>query len=63
MTNIHETAYPILPAEPSAAELKASFTPTTAEMRFVRRQSRQESTPEKRASKTGVTESKSGHFD
>jgi hypothetical protein len=34
MTNIHETAYPILPAEPSAAELKASFTPTTAEMRF-----------------------------
>ena len=44
MTNIHETAYPILPAEPSAAELKASFTPTTAEMRFVRRQSRQEST-------------------
>ena len=44
MPNIHETAYPILPAEPSAAELKASFTPTTAEMRFVRRQSRQEST-------------------
>jgi len=38
MTNIHETAYPILPAEPSAAELKASFTPTTAEMRFVRKQ-------------------------
>jgi hypothetical protein len=35
MTNIHETAYPILPAEPSAAELKTSFTPTTAEMRFV----------------------------
>jgi hypothetical protein len=44
MTNIHETACPILPAEPSAAELKASFTPTTAEMRFVRKQSRQEST-------------------
>jgi uncharacterized protein DUF4158 len=44
MTNIHETAYPISPAEPSAAELKASFIPTTAEMRFGRRQSRQEST-------------------
>jgi TnpA family transposase len=44
MTTVHETAYPFLPAEPSAVELKAAFTPTTAELRFARRQSRQEST-------------------
>ncbi|VWC75882.1 transposase Tn3 family protein [Burkholderia aenigmatica] len=34
--------YPVLPAEPGAAELKAAFTPSAAEIRFVRRQSRQE---------------------
>lgn len=44
MTTVHETAYPFLPAEPSTVELKAAFTPTTAELRFARRQSRQEST-------------------
>lgn len=44
MNPIHDTAYPILPAEPSAAELKTAFTPTATEIRFVRRQSRQEST-------------------
>jgi hypothetical protein len=44
MIAIHETIYPILPAELGAAELKAAFTPTPAENRFVRRQSRQDST-------------------
>lgn len=44
MTTVHETIYPVLPGEPGAAELKAAFTPSTAEIRFVRRQSRQEST-------------------
>ncbi|MBU9599502.1 Tn3 family transposase [Burkholderia multivorans] len=44
MSTVHETIYPVLPAEPGAAELKAAFTPSTAEIRFVRRQSRQEST-------------------
>ena len=42
MTTVHETIYPVLPAEPGAAELKAAFTPSAAEIRFVRRQSRQE---------------------
>jgi hypothetical protein len=44
MSTVHETIYPVLPAEPGAAELKAAFTPSTAEIRFVRRQSRQEAT-------------------
>lgn len=44
MQPIHETAYPALPAELSAAELKAAFTPTAAEVRFARNQARQEST-------------------
>ncbi|MGF6292937.1 hypothetical protein QFZ98_004798 [Paraburkholderia youngii] len=44
MSTVHETIYPVLPAEPDAAELKAAFTPTTAEVGFVRRQSRQEAT-------------------
>ncbi|TAL55812.1 Tn3 family transposase [Pandoraea sp.] len=42
MTTVHETIYPVLPAEPGAAELKVAFTPSAAEIRFVRRQSRQE---------------------
>jgi len=41
---IHETAYPVLPAEICPAELKAAFSPTTTEIRFVRKQSRQVST-------------------
>ncbi len=44
MQPIHETAYPALPAEISPAELQAAFTPTAAEIRFVRKQSRQVST-------------------
>nr|WP_232446514.1 DUF4158 domain-containing protein [Burkholderia ubonensis] len=44
MSTVHETIYPVLPTEPSATELKAAFTPSTAEIRFVRRQSRQEAT-------------------
>ncbi|WP_157650171.1 DUF4158 domain-containing protein [Burkholderia ubonensis] len=44
MTTVHETIYPALPAEPGTAELKAAFTPSAAEIRFVRRQSRQETT-------------------
>ena len=44
MTTVHETIYPVLPAEPGQAELKAAFTPSAAEIRFVRRQSRQETT-------------------
>jgi TnpA family transposase len=44
MTTVHETIYRVLPAEPTTAELCSAFTPTAAEMRFVRRQSRQEST-------------------
>ncbi|MCT7328015.1 DUF4158 domain-containing protein [Ralstonia sp. CHL-2022] len=43
MQPIHETAYPVLPAEISPAELKAAFSPTAAEIRFVRSQSRQAS--------------------
>src|SRR6202158_2997192 len=42
MSTVHETIYPVLPAEPGAAELKVAFTPSAAEIRFVRRQSRQE---------------------
>jgi hypothetical protein len=42
VTTVHETIYPVLPAEPGEAELKAAFTPSAAEIRFVRRQSRQE---------------------
>jgi hypothetical protein len=44
MSTVHETVCPVLPAEPGTAELKAAFTPTAAEIRFVRRQSRQEAT-------------------
>jgi hypothetical protein len=44
VTTVHETIYPVLPAEPGQAELKAAFTPSAAEIRFVRRQSRQETT-------------------
>lgn len=44
MSTVHETIYPVLPAEPGTAELKAAFTPSVAEIRFVRRQSRQEAT-------------------
>ena len=44
MSTVHETIYPVLPAEPGTAELKAAFTPTAAGIRFVRRQSRQEAT-------------------
>jgi hypothetical protein len=44
MTTVHETIYPVLPAEPTTVELKEAFAPTLAEIRFVRRQSRQEST-------------------
>lgn len=44
MSTVHETIYPVLPAEPGAAELKAAFTPSAAEIRFVRRQSRREAT-------------------
>ncbi len=44
MQPIHDTAYPALPAELTAAELQAAFTPTAAEIRFVRSQSRQAST-------------------
>ncbi|SPK72485.1 protein of unknown function [Cupriavidus taiwanensis] len=40
----HETAYPTLPAELTAAELEAAFTPTPAEIRFARSQSRRAST-------------------
>lgn len=43
MQPIHDTAYPALPAELTDAEL-AAFTPTRAEIRFVRSQSRQAST-------------------
>ena len=41
---IHETAYPVLPAEPTVVELQAAFTPTPAEIRFARSQARQTST-------------------
>jgi len=41
---IHETAYPVLPAEPTLVELQAAFTPTPAEIRFARSQARQTST-------------------
>ncbi|MDF6879067.1 DUF4158 domain-containing protein, partial [Escherichia coli] len=44
MQPIHETAYPVLAADISPAELKAAFSPTAAEIRFVRNQSRQVST-------------------
>ncbi len=44
MSIVHETIYPVLPAEPGVAQLKAAFTPKAVEIRFVRRQSRQEST-------------------
>ncbi|MGF6653583.1 hypothetical protein OKW34_004172 [Paraburkholderia youngii] len=43
MTIAHDPVYPVLPAVPSAAEL-AAFTPTPTELRYVRRQVRQEST-------------------
>ncbi|QUN32294.1 Tn3 family transposase (plasmid) [Cupriavidus sp. KK10] len=44
MPPIHETAYPVLPAEPTVVELRAAFTPTAAEIRFARSQARQAST-------------------
>uniref|UniRef100_UPI003BEF24A6 Tn3 family transposase n=1 Tax=Burkholderia arboris TaxID=488730 RepID=UPI003BEF24A6 len=43
MTIAHDSVYPVLPAVPSTAEL-AAFTPSAEEMRYVRRQVRQEST-------------------
>lgn len=43
MTIAHDPVYPVLPAAPGEAEL-AAFTPTPAEIRYVRRQVRQEST-------------------
>ncbi len=36
MSTVHETIYPVLPAEPGAAELKVAFTPSAAEIRFVK---------------------------
>nr|WP_244231149.1 hypothetical protein [Paraburkholderia graminis] len=42
MMTVQETIYLVLPAEPGATELKAAFTPSAAEIRFVRGQSRQE---------------------
>ena len=44
MQPIHDTAYPALPAELTAAELEAAFTPTPTEIRFARSQSRRAST-------------------
>ncbi|QBY56181.1 Tn3 family transposase [Cupriavidus oxalaticus] len=44
MPSIHDTAYPALPAELTAAELEAAFTPTPTEIRFARSQSRRTST-------------------
>nr|WP_011296124.1 DUF4158 domain-containing protein [Cupriavidus necator] len=44
MPSIHDTAYPTLPAELTAAELDAAFTPTPTEIRFARSQSRRTST-------------------
>lgn len=41
MSQVHETAYPTLPSEISDAELLAAFTPSAAELRFVRGQFRQ----------------------
>jgi hypothetical protein len=41
MSHIHETAYPALPAEIGEGELRAVFTPSTAEIRFVYGQFRQ----------------------
>lgn len=35
MSNVHETAYPILPAEVSDDELRAVYTPSAAKIRFV----------------------------
>lgn len=35
MSNVHETAYPVLPAEVSDDELRAVYTPSRAEIRFV----------------------------
>jgi hypothetical protein len=41
MSQVHETAYPTLASEVSDAELLAAFTPSAAELRFVRGQFRQ----------------------
>nr|WP_244112037.1 DUF4158 domain-containing protein [Burkholderia diffusa] len=41
MTQIHETAYPVLPAELEEAELRTVYTPSAAEIRFVFGQFRQ----------------------
>ncbi|RQM53612.1 MULTISPECIES: Tn3 family transposase [Burkholderia] len=41
MTKVHESAYPVLPAEPEAAELRTVYTPSAAEIRFVFGQFRQ----------------------
>jgi TnpA family transposase len=43
VTIAHDPVYPVLPAAPGETEL-AAFTPTPAEIRYVRRQVRQEST-------------------
>lgn len=42
MTSLHETAYPRLKLEPSTQELRDVYTPTAAELRFVRRHRRQD---------------------
>jgi len=41
MSTVHETAYPILPAEVSEDELRSVYTPSTAEIRFICGQFRQ----------------------
>ncbi len=41
MTKIHETAYPVLPAELEESELRTVYTPSAAEIRFVFGQFRQ----------------------
>ena len=41
MSTVHETIYPVSPAEPGAAELKVAFTPSAAKIRLVRWRSRQ----------------------
>ncbi|AGK50063.1 hypothetical protein BTI_5259 [Burkholderia thailandensis MSMB121] len=41
MTQIHESAYPVLPAELEEAELRMVYTPSAAEIRFVFGQFRQ----------------------
>ncbi|MFP4896618.1 Tn3 family transposase [Paraburkholderia sp. EG304] len=41
MNHVHETAYPALPAEISEGELRAAFTPSATEIRFVYGQFRQ----------------------